>query len=512
MPLSELIHLSLTLFIFGVLEYWLTRAGNAPHSSRWTTIVFVGLPTAFLLWKGGPPSGNQLSVYHFLIVPIMVVLCWKLTTRNYEYPRGKEFSRIRLLLFGLAGLAGISVAALPFFLMCLRRFGVWTHHLHLSLRLVALSMAFRLSSAVLESIAPFGVPSWSQNHAWVMYLLMAVHLSHYVVPGVAKLTLGTNLWSWIVGNQTHLLLPAAYAWGWARFVPEQYLWPVARVLARLAPACNAAVIFLECGCLIAPFSAESYALFCCAFVLFHLFIFVLSGICFWENIIVNALFAGYLLLWFDPPTDTFFGIKGVCIVAALILLFPLRKAVWKPNRLAWWETPLLNRIRLEVVGRSGARYGLYNNFMCPREREFGRIPLRFCVDEPILTGHLGQVECERLRALVLATDGDPQALRELKRTQGELLYDARAVERFSFEMKALFRSMQEGHPRNPLPRSLRALKAPGGHFYYWGEHPPFTWQEEALALRVFYIEEYLFPNRRATISERLVLDIDLSSS
>lgn len=512
MPLSELTHLSLTLFIFGALEYWLTRAGDTPHPSRWRTIGFVGFPAAFLLWRGGPPTGNQLSIYYFLIVPLMGVLCWKLTTRNYEYPRAKGFFRFRLLLIGLAGLAGISIAALPFFLICLRRFGVWTHHFLLSLRMIALYMAVQLSSAVLESIAPFGVPTDAQSDAWMMYLLMAVHLSHYAVPGVAKLTLGTKLWSWIVGNQTHLLLPAAYAWGWARFVPEQYLWPVSRVLARLAPACNAAVILLECGCLIAPFGAKSYALFCCAFVLFHLFIFVLSGICFWENIIINMLVAGYLVWWFDPPTATFFGIKGIGIVAALILLFPLRQTVWKPHRLAWWETPLLNRIRLEVIGRSGTRYGLYNNVLCPREREFGRIPLRFCINEPILTGHLGQVECERLCELVLATGGDAVAIQELKRTHGEFLYDAHAVERFTFEMKALFRSMDQGHSRNPLPRRLRALKAPGGHFYYWGEHPPFHWQEEALALRVFYIEEYLYPDRRVTLSERLVLDIDLSAS
>ncbi|MBV8898158.1 MAG: hypothetical protein JO051_16705 [Acidobacteriaceae bacterium] len=134
------------------------------------------------------------------------------------------------------------------------------------------------------------------------------------------------------------------------------------------------------------------------------------------------------------------------------------------------------------------------------------------MDELILTGHLGQVESEQLRDAILATRGEPDAIHELKRTQGVRLYDARAVEHFSCEMKSLFRSNRQRQARNPLPRFLRALKAPGGHFYYWGEHPAFAWQEEAAALRVFYIEEYLFPDRRVTLQERLILDIDLSPS
>lgn len=512
MPLSELVHLSLTLLLFQAFEWRLTTANSETHSS-WRAIVgFVVLPTLLLLWMGQPPIGVQRQIYYWLVLPIIAVLCWKLTTRKYDYHQQREFPRTRLLLLGFAGAAILSDAALPLFLFYLPRFDAWTHHLLLPLRLVLLFTAFRLSTAVLNGIAVFGVMLGPESGAWLLYLFMAVHLSHYVVPGIAKLTLGTKRWNWILGNQTHLLLPAAYAWGWGRFVPEQYLWRATRAIAHVTPVCNAAVILLEGGCLIAPVSAQSYSLVCFLFVFFHLFIFFLSGICFWQNMIVNVLLAGYLMFQFVPPDATFFGLKGVCIVGALILLFPLRHAVWKPHRLAWWETPLLNRIRLEVVGRSGTQYGVYNNFLCPREREFGRIPLRFCVDEPILTGHLGQVESEQLRELILATRGEPEAIKELKQTRGVLHYDARAVEHFSIEMKELFQSSQPCASRNPLPRFLRALKAPGGHFYYWGKHLPFTGQEEASALRVFYIEEYLFSDRRVILNERMVLDIDLTTS
>lgn len=310
-------------------------------------------------------------------------------------------------------------------------------------------------------------------------------------------------------NKTHLILPAAYAWGWLRFVPERYIWLPSRKLSRFTPIYNSALIILEIGCLVAPGSAQTYLLFCCAFVLFHLFIFLLAGICFWHYAAVNILFGLYLLMSLSSNSHALFGLKATVIVGGLIIFFPVRQVLWKPHNLAWWETPLLNRVRIEVIGRSSARYEIYNNFMCPHEREFGRIPLRFCVDEPILTGHLGQVENERLRELILATEGNSSAINELKKSHGAFLYDPQAVERFSIEMKSLFRSIREGRAVNPLPKLLRHLKAPGGHYYYWGDNPPFTGQEEVVALKVFYIEEFLFSDRRTTLRERMVLNIGL---
>ncbi|MBV8817909.1 MAG: hypothetical protein JO022_06105, partial [Acidobacteriaceae bacterium] len=284
MPLSELLHLALTLLLFRTFEGRLTTANGETRSPRRAIIGFLIVPTALLGWLGETATDGQQQIYHWLILPILAVLCWKLTTRNYDYYCPKEFPRTRLLLLSLAGAALVSEAAVPCFLFFLPRFDGWTHHLLLSLRLVMLYLAVRLASVVLNAFAPVGMTLGPESDAWMMYLFMAVHLSHYVVPGLAKLTLGTKRWGWMLSNQTHLLLPAAYVWGWGRFVPEQALWRVTQGLARVTPVCNAAALLLECGCLLAPFSAQSYLLLCAAFVLFHLFIFLLSGICFWQNI------------------------------------------------------------------------------------------------------------------------------------------------------------------------------------------------------------------------------------
>lgn len=508
MSWPDLIGIMLALSVFGAFEARLTYAHSEQPLSWGNTVGYVILPTVLLLTGGATPPRVPLQFYQYLIFPVILLLTWKLLTRNYDYRRQVEPSRT--LLLGVAATAGVADAALPALLSCVISFNVWTHHFLLPLRLIMAYTSCRIATGALGLYSTIDGTFPAVSGVWAIHVLMAVHLSHYVVPGIAKLTLGATPWTWIRSNRTQLLLPAAYVWGWRRLLPEWQVWAIGKVLAHVAPGLNAVAIALECGCLLAPASAPAYAAFCFAFIIFHLVIYLLSGICFWEYAAVNALLGLYFLLWFDPPGVAVFGPKALLVVGGIILLFPLRQVVWKPHRLAWWETPLLNRIRFEVIGRSGTPYGLYNNVMCPYDREFGRIPLRYCVDEPLLTGPLGQVESEELRDRIVATGGCPAALNALKQTHGEYCYDPVAVERFIAEMKGLFRSARKGHPRNPLPRRLRALKAPGGHHYYWGELPPFAWQEDAQTLRVYYIEEYLSENKRVTLGERMILSIDLN--
>ena len=133
----------------------------------------------------------------------------------------------------------------------------------------------------------------------------------------------------------------------------------------------------------------------------------------------------------------------------------------------------------EVQGRSGARYGLYNDFMCPNERIFGQVYGGFLSDEKRINGHIGEtVRREQFDALN-AVGEDLSRLDRVKEELGQSLYDAHLAAVHDQYMTAFLRHFNARHRKRVVPVWL---KAPGGQLYYWGELPRFTGQEPVAGL------------------------------
>ena len=88
--------------------------------------------------------------------------------------------------------------------------------------------------------------------------------------------------------------------------------------------------------------------------------------------------------------------------------------IWRPQVLAWWDTPFTQRVHWQVRGESGKLYGLYSDFFCPHERLYGRVHGYFMTDEKICTEHLGEVKDRQQRDLIWLCDGDPLLLGGVK--------------------------------------------------------------------------------------------------
>jgi hypothetical protein len=81
-------------------------------------------------------------------------------------------------------------------------------------------------------------------------------------------------------------------------------------------------------------------------------------------------------------------------------------------------------------------------------------------------------------------------------------------------IKRVFRHLNWGGKKSPLPRSIRWIKAPGGHLYYWGDLPRYKLEEGPVeSIQIRYAETYYCRGSRTWLhfSDLLLFEIDLNA-
>ncbi|MET8379951.1 hypothetical protein [Streptomyces microflavus] len=443
----------------------------------------------------------------WFVVFVIALLTWRGVTSDYDVtvPIGPQRRDKLLLLFLAVASCLWAPALLAWIAVYCGRLRGWQHHAMMPVRLLKAYLAWFLVTAVLA-------PPSSDSTAGLVLMLGCVSLSHYVKPVWSKARLGPRPWSWAWHNRTHYLVASAYSWGWARFLPSR---TVSRLLHRagvIDRPVNVLTMVVEAAGLVAFLDRRLLIAILVATALFNLVIAIASGILFWENVAANLGLAAAVALL--PGTDhgTAFGWPPALVALAVILL-SAADLLWQPWHLGWWDAPFTARVHWQVETASGATRGLYNDYMCPYEREFGRVEGYFLTDEPVLHGHLGIVWDLRLRDLLVQAGGDPDRLHALKQTYGRPHRDEeRSAEHVAF-LTTMFTRLNAGTRKSPLPRWLHRLKAPGGQLYRWGDLPAYRGEEPVRRITVRYVERCYLPETGefVTLADRVVREIALSA-
>lgn len=497
-------HIDLGLSVAAVVSCYrfaVSPAVRALAHRRWVLLaVIIALPLAVMAAFRPSPEPGPL---HWFVVFVIVLLTWQGATSDYDVtqPIAPQRRDKRLLLLLAAASCLWPAALLPWMAVYCGKLRGWKHHAMMPLRLLKAYLAWFCVSMVLGA---------SCSAAALLLVLGCVSLSHYVKPAWSKARLGPHPWSWVWHNRIHYLIASAYSWGWARFLRAETVSHVlrrARVLDRpvnfLAMAVEAAglIAFLDRRLLIAALLATA---------LFNVVVALASGILFWENIGANIALAVTITLAPGAEYDAAFGWL-IALIALAVLLLSTADLLWQPWHLGWWDSPFTARVHWQVETVSGERLGLYNDFMCPYEREFGRVLGYFLTDEPVLHGHLGIVWDRELRDLLVQADGDRNQLRALKQTYGHVQIDEHQAREHIAFLTRMFTRLNAGARKGPLPRSLRCLKAPGGQLYKWGDLPPYRGEEPVRRITIRYEERCYRPatGEFLLLTNRTVQEIDL---
>ena len=460
----------------------------------------VSAPLALL---PSPPPGPL----RWFVVSVLALLTWRGVTSDYDVtlPIGPQRRDKLVLLFLAVASCLWAPAMLAWFAVYCGRLRGWQHHGMMPVRLLKAYLAWFVVTAVLA-------PPPSDSTAGLVLVLGCVSLSHYVKPAWSKARLGPRPWSWAWHNRTHYLMASAYSWGWARFLPSRAVSRLLRRGAGIDRPINLLTMIVESAGLVAFLDRRLLIATLVATALFNLVVALASGILFWENIAANIGLATALGLHSSTGSDTAFGWPAA-LVALTVILLSAADLLWQPWHLGWWDSPFTARIHWQVETVSGATRGLYNDYMCPYEREFGRVEGYFLSGEPVLHGHLGIVWDRRLRDLLVEAGGAPDQLHQLKQTYGRTHRDEeRSAEHVAF-LTAMFTRLNAGTRKSPLPRWLRRLKAPGGQLYRWGDLPAYRGEEPVRRITIRYVERCYLPQTGdfVTLADHVAREIDLGA-
>ena len=504
------VHLALLLLGYWILDCLLARE----HLSRWlklllirsvqlTSFALLGLGLALYpvwTWSTAPLELRALTAF------IGAFLAWNAATRDLcpveNSPKWE--ARLLLPLAAVGAYFSPAFALLSLSLLSLV-FHFWSHHASFPMRaLMALvSYACWVPLSNLHPTLLWATPSAGS----LIILLIVMQASHYLIAGLGKARLGERWYSWMFDNHLHLLATSAYSWGWSRFLPFGFVRPIVLCLQRVERPLQVAAFSLE---LFAPLALLDFRValaFSLSFCLFHGGVFLISGLLFWDWVLTNLALAA--TIYALPSTHVSFGGGALLVGSLLLVLFPLRHKLWRPMPLAWFDSPLTSRLRWEAEGQSGKIYEIYNNFMCPYERLYGRVHGYFLSPKPLLTYHLGEVFRPEIQKALLGAGPDSDAIDKLRDRFGISPPQDPFTERHTLFLQAFFATINGGFRKRVLPRALGWLKAPGDQIYYFGELPAFEGQEPVCVVHLRFVEDYFDGTDLKRLSDQVVLCVPI---
>ncbi|MEM6531698.1 MAG: hypothetical protein AAF654_03710 [Myxococcota bacterium] len=451
------------------------RIGASHRVSSYLLAAAAAALTLFFPW---PEEVGHLAIFGSIHASMMA---WKSGTDDIDIARGEAWWAERAMLLACGIGAWFSPAWIPLQMhLTSRPFIGWKHHGSLPLRVMQLCFAF----------AVLALTGWVTDISAFLVALFMMLGSHYVPTAIAKSLLGPRWYSWMLDNKLFYVAASSYRWGWARFLTPKAWTRVLKVFEFLNRPMQIAAWVAEAASPLMLLHPNAALGLCGTIAVFHVAVFISTGIFFWEWTVTNILVIGLVLTTAPEVLDISFGILPWVMSAMLMVALPLRGKLWDPNPLGWWDTPLTQRVSWRVVGESGTVYGLHNDFMCPHERNYGRVHGCFMIDEIVFTYHLGEVWRIDLRDDIRSLRDHPERLSEIRAKYGISVAEPNQAAQHERYLKRFLQQLNRGARKHVFPRWLRWLKAPGGQFYYWGDRPSFKGQEKAVEVQFWYTEEY----------------------
>ena len=351
---------------------------------------------------GEVEGGTRLRV---LIGFITGIAAWTGSTYAYNAWFGHTHGWDRLFLLTLWALSlWRPVFLLPFavaFAAVLAQFEIPLQRysrteIELLLRVAVLASSFWIVRA-------FGRERTGDTLLFLLFCLVAVT---YWWSGLGKLRI-----NWLTHARVDLMPLMSHIGGWVGFLDIEV---VTRISQRLAPfnlPIKILTLLVECGALFLLVRRRGLIAFLLLAPLFHLGIFLFSGILFWKWILVEAALLVFLLRGKYLASLSFFTPKH----ALLSLLVILGVNVWtNPVSLTWYETPLVYSIRIEGEGVDGRRYPIPATTFGPHVDTFVLGSFPYLPHHAQLTGSGGATQDLRLAKALLGTR-DPAVVVEHER-------------------------------------------------------------------------------------------------
>ena len=506
------VRVGVLLTVYVLLEQWLMWVSRLPPSAYEgesitvglllhldgieavvTVVLLLGFVSFRPLWRSWSTM-ERGSLLRWFILINAGLMAWTFSTYDvnlyFDRPHGLD----RLLLVGLTGLIWWRpVFVAPFLLVLLpiaRQFDLPIGAFSLSHQLLPIRLLV-LSVAVLVVQALTG----SRKSTDFAYCALVFVASAYVSSGLAKAWTG-----WIHHGHIFCLLFATHANGWLPFMEAQEVTRLAKVVSLFDWPMRVVTLLIECGALFFLWRRTGLLFLLASWIAFHAAVFGLSGIFFWNWIIIDgALFAFFLMHREGHDLPVFTRprfVLSVALIGTSIIWF-------RPPTLFWFDVPLTYTYHFEATTEEGARKRLPPRFFAPYDYQFTLGNFAHLVDDAHLGVVWGSVS-RRDVAQGLVAAGSPEAVWRVEREKGRNRYTARRAEKFD----RFIRRFVVGFNRRGKQTWLWWLQPPRQLWTFPAEIP-FRGGERIRKVTVIQATSFFDGERYSEIRRRVVREIEI---
>jgi hypothetical protein len=421
------------------------------------------LPTAVLAWRSKELSWHKLELepkLRWLLCALIVAIAWMSSVYGYNAYFDRAHALDRLLVAVLAVASCVNpVFTAPFVAFA----AIVSHQLRYPLGAYAWADAAPLGHLLSLYVAALLLRTVHVPIAGrFLPVALVLHASHYVHSGFDKLLLG-----WPAREEFSSLFAAYYAVGWLVDVSSEGVARIAGALDVVNLPLVLSVLTLELAAVLVLLRRRLAILLLSALAAMHLGTFALSGIFFWQWILIDAGFALVLSHRGVSAKRPSFGSPGWLAGSAILIL--CARFLLPPVRLAWLDTRLCNFYRIDVVTTEGAVYEVARADMAPYDGLFTQGRLQYLDDAKLLVDTYGEARSvavfEALRSVTTAAE-----VSRLESRLGHNAYNPALAGRFDDFMRTWFKTAPARRSSfDYLRPPSTSWSSPRGRRYQWDE-------------------------------------------
>ena len=220
-----------------------------------------------------------------------------------------------------------------------------------------------------------------------IFLALTIHASNYFIPGVAKIEISPNGWEWAFTNEINNLFISAHINGWFGFLTEERSLQIVNYLNHIDILFTLSNMFIQLGAIFLLYNRRVSLWMFSIFELFHIGIMFMSGIIFWQWVILNLGFL-YAIKHLSKENIKFlYNRKMFAVFVVIVALSPI---IYRPFIFAWWDSNFNTIYDVYIVTDDNKSIKLNSQDISPYDEMFAQNALISFIDkEPTLINNRG---------------------------------------------------------------------------------------------------------------------------
>ena len=362
-----------------------------------------------------------------------LILTWSTVFSDYNYYENSWFFIDRLILFILCILVFFKPSSIFLFIFYyfifieqfdyLMFWGFSLTHTTILIYILMLTWVYLILHKLIKK---------EVNSTILIILFLGMIMSWYLWAGISKLN-----FNWLNLNLTYNLFAIRLGYGWLSFFDIQFIEILAATVLKYNYQVQVITLVIELLLPLLIIINKRFLILCLlALIIFHLSVFALSGILFWQWILIEILFI-YLY-----HKKSFLSYRSKYLIYCYYLFVLLiSKNYLGVVQLGWLDSSIVHQHRFQLVRNDGSNVLLNSSFFAPFEVSFAKDKFYFLDTIKIVSGTFGGVYDKKI--MILNDENNKYLISRNINELGINNYNQEKVNRFIEFLKTFINNKKE---------------------------------------------------------------------